>query len=137
MPYETFKGIVFTKEKLSGIEFCNLGKELCLRLQEYSANKATLPFLVEEILDDIISEFTFTNEDGDKYLAFENISVIFENALGVNVNTFIAKASKGVCLYILSEHKAENTAYYPFPGNLEYKIELEGKSVRQTGYVID
>lgn len=134
---EAFTGIVFAKNDIPGIEFCNLGKELSLRMQDFFANKNMLPCMVEEFLSEIITDFTFTNADGLKYLALDNIAILFEPDFGVNMDSFIDKASKGVCLFIKSDHKAENNAYFPFPDNKNYYIDLTNRPLRQIGYPVE
>lgn len=127
-------GLIFTLNYVKGCHFCDVGLELSKRLKFADLSSAALPFIVEDMLAEIVKEYTMIHENGWKYLALENFNILFEPALKVNINAFIKKAGTGVSLILKTDHPVQNYAYYPFPGDTTRRIDLNNIPLTQIGF---
>ena len=129
--------LIFTLDYISGCRFCNLGVEVSKRLKSVDIGSSTLPFVVEDLLAEIVEEYTFVHSEGWKYLAIENFDILFEPALGINIDAFIKRVNRGLCLIIKTDHPARDDSYFPFIGDESHRIDLNGISYTQKGFITD
>ena len=127
-------GLTFTLNYVEGCHFCDVGLELSKRLKSADLTSSTLPFHVEDVLTEIVREYTLTHENGWVYVALENFNILFEPALKVNIDAFIKKAGAGACLILKINHPVQDYAYYPFPGDTIRRIDLNNIPLTQIGF---
>ena len=86
--------------------------------------------LGETGLANVIKLFSEIKADAiiGKYLALENIGILFEPELMLDLRSLIESSSINKCLFIKSDGVIENDCYYPFPATTNYKVNLKGLS---------
>ncbi len=113
--------IVICHEIIEGLSFFNVGYAFARALKD--ATKSVNGY---NLLCSIIEKFYCHDNQLGKYLALDNINILFEPDLRLDIHNFLDSYSRNQCLIIKTEMQV-------IVGNLCYHGNLDGFSVSLKG----
>ena len=119
--------LVFCHEHIEEITFTNVGEVIAKALKEENINSPMIAYAAEDILSDILS-FVKIDPSIGKYVALENIGILFEPELGFNLKATIDNASTNKTIIICSEAQIKNNCLFFYQEGDKYSIDLNGLS---------
>lgn len=117
-------GLIFSPDHLESMDVLNLGYQLASELSHIDLNQPSLPMIADDIICGILNNNIKISSDGAKYIAVENIGILFEEQLCLNVAALFKSYSRSVFLIIISSPTIIDHYYYPFKGNHNIKVNL-------------
>ena len=112
--------IVFCRDKIDGIEFVNVGRELSALIVEKSEH--------DNLQDDVnnLLNRSRTNAEVGRYLALNNIGILFEPELKLNLRSLFESYSKDQTLFICDEGSVVDNTFHFFEPSSLYTVDLSG-----------
>lgn len=117
--------LVFCKNRIEGLYYVDVGKELSLLL----GNGSNLPTGFETMYKQVLNQSSINNLIG-RYLAIENIGIIFESELKIDIKSMFDRYSKDQSFIILSDALIENNYFYYLTKEDQKEINLNGLSYK-------
>lgn len=119
--------IVFYKNEIPGIKFLDVGKILSKEIDEILFdNQISLKthFIIEELFSSSI-----TNDSGyGKYLAIQNVGILFETELKTDFLQILDKYSSSNTLFVKWDGEIENGILYFLTKEKGQKIDIKNLS---------
>lgn len=119
-------GLVFLSECPDGLEMLNLGDELAVELAQIDLNQPSLPMIAHDMICDMLNHSIAESTEGQKYIAIENISILFEPQLSLDVEALFKSYSRTSVLIIIAKPAIADNCYFPFEGCQSFKVDLTG-----------
>lgn len=117
-------GLYFSPVRIDGIEPINIGNQLATELSHLDLNQSTLPMIVNDIISGILNNNIETSIEGLKYIAIDNIGILFEDKLGLNVSALLKSFSRTAAFFIITHTKVSDNYFFPFDGCTNIKVDL-------------
>ena len=119
--------LVFCHEHIDGLLFTNVGKVLAESLKEENLRSQMVAYAAEDFLAEILSSTRIDSVIG-KYVALENIGILFEPELGFNLKSTLDNASTNKTIIICSDAFIKKNRLYFLQEGDNYTIDLNGLS---------
>lgn len=119
-------GMVFLPERFDGLETLNLGAELAAELSQIDLNLPSLPMVANDMICDMLNHAIAVSSEGKKFIALENIAILFEPQLSLDVESLFKSYSRTSVLIIITKPTITNMCYFPFEGCQNIKVDLTG-----------
>lgn len=118
--------IVFCRDSVIGIEFIDVGKEVAMLLNNMPTDSSSFETICKQVVG------TPRNNDLiGKYLAIENIGILFEPELKLDVRSMLDCYSRNQCLIIKSDAIITNDILYFLSTSDNTRVSLQGLSYKQ------
>jgi hypothetical protein len=111
---------VFCRDKIDGIDFVNVGRELSALIVE----KAEHDNLQDDV-NELLSR-SWSNAEVGRYLALNNIGILFEPELKLNLRSLFESYSKDQTLFICDEGGVVDNTFHFFEPSSLYTVDLSG-----------
>lgn len=117
--------IVFCHEDIDGITFVNVG----LNLSQLLANDESFVNGYQLLCNRILNQPLYNKNIG-KYIALENIGILFEPELKLDLHNIIESFSHNQCLIIKSDAEISDDKFYFLTPDDSITISLSGISYK-------
>lgn len=119
--------LVFCRDRIDGITFTDAGKALAEALKKENLRSPMVAYLAEDLLNDLLSETKIDSAIG-KYVALENIGILFEPDFGFNLKATFDNASTNKTIIIRSDALIKGHRFYFLQEGDNNVIDLDGLS---------
>ena len=119
--------LVFCHDRLKDLFFTNVGRTISNLLSNENLRSSMVAYAAEDVLNEIL---TLTQEDDliGKYVAMDNIGILFEPELGFNLKSILDSASTNKTIIICSDGIVKDDKFLFFQEGDDYCIDLKGLS---------
>ncbi|MBE6339842.1 MAG: hypothetical protein E7069_03755 [Bacteroidales bacterium] len=117
--------IVFCKDDIDGIQFVNVGRELSALVKEDTSVENGVESKYKQVLSQIRVHPTI-----GKYIAIENVGILFEPELKIDVYAILDSYSKGLCLFVRSDAMVQDDKLYFLSSTDNIAVNLKGLSYK-------
>ncbi|MCH8535024.1 MAG: hypothetical protein LAT51_08155 [Flavobacteriaceae bacterium] len=127
LKYQSRNKIVFHKQDIPGIEAIDVGNKLSHKIKSIASDaKIGMKSLI--IMDEIFtSSFSNSSEYG-KYLAIQNVGILFESELKTDFLQILDKYSSSNTLFVRWDGEIENGILYFLTKEKGQKIDIKNLS---------
>lgn len=115
--------IVFCKEAIPGLDYVDVGFQLASELSKTANPTMSCEAVVRQMMD-----LVYVNDVIGKYLAIQNIFMLFEPELKLNVRDIIDSSSKDKCLVIMSPGEVSDGKLMLAPSSSQTTVCLDNLS---------
>ena len=115
--------LVFCHEHFDDLIFTDVGKVMANKLKDENLRSQMVAYAAEDFLTDILSSPQIDSSIG-KYIALENIGILFEPELGFNLKATLDNASTNKTIIICSGAQIKDNRLYFFQEGDGYSIDL-------------
>jgi len=119
--------LVFCHEHIEGLIFTDVGKVMANALKDENLRSQMVAYAAEDFLADILSSPQIDSSLG-KYIALENIGILFEPELGFNLKATLDNASTNKTIIICSEAQIKDNRLYFLQDGDNFSVDLTGLS---------
>lgn len=122
--------LLFVSHLIEGVTFVDVSARLSAAIEPY-LHKKGLSFIAEDAIEDIIKQNTITDPDIGEYVAIQNIGILFEPALGINIQSKFDYWARTRVLIVHNEGILKNNIFYLAASNDQrYSINLKDISIK-------
>lgn len=118
--------LVFLSEHIDGLDVLDLGCELAFGLSQIDIKQTMLPMITNDMICNMLNHSIAVSSEGNKYIAIENIAILFEPQLCLDVEALFKSFSRSAVLIIITKPAIKNKYYFPFEGCHSIKVDLTG-----------
>ena len=119
--------IIFYKNEIPGIQTLDVGKELSHEIKSIASDaKIGMKSLI--IIDELFTSSIWDNSDYGKYLAIQNVGILFEPELKTDFLQILDKYSSSNTLFVKWEGEIENGILYFLTKEKGQKIDIKNLS---------
>ena len=119
--------LVFCHKHIEGLIFTDVGKVIANALKDENLRSQMVAYAAEDFLTDILSSPQIAASIG-KYVALENIGILFEPELGFNLKATLDNASTNKTIIICSEAQIKDNRLYFLQEGDSFSVDLTGLS---------
>ena len=119
--------LVFCHEHIEDLIFTDVGKVMANALKDKNLRSQMVAYAAEDFLADILSSPQIDSSLG-KYIALENIGILFEPELGFNLKATLDNASTNKTIIICSEAQIKDNRLYFLQEGDSLSVDLTGLS---------
>jgi hypothetical protein len=119
--------LIISTVKIDSLDPLDIGKLFSMGIKKFSTDKR-LPLKAKEVLEDIFNAAVFDSKVYGKYLAIENIGILFEPELKIDVLQLFDKHSRTNTLFIQWDGEIENNTLYFLSKQKGRKIDIKNLS---------
>ena len=119
--------IVFYKQDVSGIKSIDIGKKLSHEIKSISAD-AKIGLKSRLIIEELFSSSITNDSAYGKYLAIQNVGILFEPELKTDFLQILDKYSSSNTLFVKWEGEIENGILYFLTKEKGQKIDIKNLS---------
>jgi hypothetical protein len=119
--------LVFCHEHIEDLIFTDVGKVMANALKDENLRSQMVAYAAEDFLADILSSPQVDSSLG-KYIALENIGILFEPELGFNLKATLDNASTNKTIIICSEAQIKDNRLYFLQDGDNFSVDLTGLS---------
>ena len=119
--------LVFCHKHIEGLIFTDVGKVIANALKDENLRSQMVAYAAEDFLTDILSSPQIDASIG-KYVALENIGILFEPELGFNLKATLDNASTNKTIIICSEAQIKDNRLYFLQEGDSFSVDLTGLS---------
>ena len=119
--------LVFCHEHIEDLIFTDVGKVMTNALKDENLRSQMVAYAAEDFLADILSSPQIDSSLG-KYIALENIGILFEPELGFNLKATLDNASTNKTIIICSEAQIKDNRLYFLQDGDNFSVDLTGLS---------
>jgi len=119
--------LVFCHEHIEDLIFTDVGKVMANALKDENLRSQMVAYAAEDFLADILSSPQIDSSLG-KYIALENIGILFEPELGFNLKATLDNASTNKTIIICSEAQIKDNRLYFLQEGDSLSVDLTGLS---------
>lgn len=122
--------LLFVSHLIEGVTFVDVSARLSAAI-ELHLHKKRLSFIAEDAIDEIIKQNTITDPDIGEYVAIQNIGILFEPALGINIQSKFDSWARTRVLIVHNEGILKNDVFYlAASSDQRYSINLKDISIK-------
>ena len=119
--------LVFCHKHIEGLIFTDVWKVIANALKDENLRSQMVAYAAEDFLTDILSSPQIAASIG-KYVALENIGILFEPELGFNLKATLDNASTNKTIIICSEAQIKDNRLYFLQEGDSFSVDLTGLS---------
>ena len=119
--------IVISKNEISNIRFLDVGKELSLRINSILSD-SKIGLKSRLIIEELFSSSITNDSAYGKYLAIQNVGILFEPELKTDFIQILDKYSSSNTLFVKWEGEIENGNLYFLTKEKGLKIDIKNLS---------
>ena len=119
--------LVFCHEHIDDLVFTDVGKVMAKALREENLRSQMIAYIAEDVLSEILSYVQIDPFIG-KYVALDNIGILFEPELSFNLRAALDNASTSKSIIICSNAFIKDNRLFFCQEGDNYSIDLTGLS---------
>ena len=114
--------VVFSTDVVDGLGYVNIGRALSEALSGLEESSLTLK--AADILKSLILQSASQHDLFGKYIALDNIGILFEPDMHINIEQLFQSVSTDAMLFLCSQHTIIDDCYL-FMNSQECKVRLQ------------